>query len=75
MTEHAVVIAGGGPTGLMLAGELALAGGDGGTDAWWFDGTTWSASDTTTKPLVTGPDGTSLAVPPPRTQDRAEERG
>src|SRR3954452_10127336 len=27
MTEHAVVIAGGGPTGLMLAGELALAGG------------------------------------------------
>jgi 2-polyprenyl-6-methoxyphenol hydroxylase-like FAD-dependent oxidoreductase len=27
-TEHAVVIAGGGPTGLMLAGELALAGTD-----------------------------------------------
>lgn len=26
MTEHAVVIAGAGPTGLMLAGELALAG-------------------------------------------------
>src|SRR5450432_1432069 len=26
MTEHGVVIAGGGPTGLMLAGELALAG-------------------------------------------------
>ncbi|MFL5719989.1 MAG: FAD-dependent monooxygenase, partial [Chloroflexota bacterium] len=26
MSEHAVVIAGGGPTGLMLAGELALAG-------------------------------------------------
>ena len=26
MTEHAVVITGGGPTGLMLAGELALAG-------------------------------------------------
>ena len=26
MTEHAVVIGGGGPTGLMLAGELALAG-------------------------------------------------
>src|SRR5438876_7620482 len=26
MTEHAVVIAGGGPTGVMLAGELALAG-------------------------------------------------
>jgi 3-(3-hydroxy-phenyl)propionate hydroxylase len=26
VTEHAVVIAGGGPTGLMLAGELALAG-------------------------------------------------
>src|SRR5881394_200973 len=25
MTEHAVVIVGGGPTGLMLAGELALA--------------------------------------------------
>src|SRR5579864_3740548 len=25
MTEHAVVIAGGGPTGLMLAAELALA--------------------------------------------------
>src|SRR4051812_43444982 len=25
MTGHAVVIAGGGPTGLMLAGELALA--------------------------------------------------
>jgi len=24
MTEHAVVIAGGGPTGLMLAGELAF---------------------------------------------------
>ena len=24
MTEHAVVIAGGGPTGLMLAGELAV---------------------------------------------------
>src|ERR1700744_4037384 len=28
MTEHAVVISGGGPTGLMLAGELALAGVD-----------------------------------------------
>ena len=28
MTEHAVVIAGGGSTGLMLAGELALAGVD-----------------------------------------------
>jgi 2-polyprenyl-6-methoxyphenol hydroxylase-like FAD-dependent oxidoreductase len=28
MTEHAVVNAGGGPTGLMLAGELALAGVD-----------------------------------------------
>ncbi len=28
MAEHAVVIAGGGPTGLMLAGELALAGVD-----------------------------------------------
>ena len=26
MTDHAVVIAGAGPTGLMLAGELALAG-------------------------------------------------
>jgi 3-(3-hydroxy-phenyl)propionate hydroxylase len=26
MTKHAVVIAGGGPTGLMVAGELALAG-------------------------------------------------
>src|SRR5436189_1507764 len=26
MTDHAVAIAGGGPTGLMLAGELALAG-------------------------------------------------
>jgi 2-polyprenyl-6-methoxyphenol hydroxylase-like FAD-dependent oxidoreductase len=26
MTDHAVVIAGGGPTGLMLAGELTLAG-------------------------------------------------
>jgi 3-(3-hydroxy-phenyl)propionate hydroxylase len=26
MTGHAVAIAGGGPTGLMLAGELALAG-------------------------------------------------
>lgn len=26
MTQHTVVIAGGGPTGLMLAGELALAG-------------------------------------------------
>ena len=25
MSTHAVVIAGGGPTGLMLAGELALA--------------------------------------------------
>jgi 3-(3-hydroxy-phenyl)propionate hydroxylase len=28
VTEHAVVIAGGGPTGLMLAGELVLAGVD-----------------------------------------------
>ena len=28
MIEHAVVIAGGGPTGLILAGELALAGVD-----------------------------------------------
>ncbi|HEX8674370.1 MAG TPA: FAD-dependent monooxygenase [Longimicrobium sp.] len=28
MMEHAVVIAGGGPTGLMLAGEMALAGVD-----------------------------------------------
>jgi 3-(3-hydroxy-phenyl)propionate hydroxylase len=28
MTGYAVVIAGGGPTGLMLAGELALAGVD-----------------------------------------------
>ena len=28
MTDHAVVIAGGGPTGLMLGGELALAGVD-----------------------------------------------
>ena len=28
MTKHAVVIAGGGPTGLMLSGELALAGVD-----------------------------------------------
>jgi 2-polyprenyl-6-methoxyphenol hydroxylase-like FAD-dependent oxidoreductase len=28
MTEHAVVIAGGGPTGMMLAAELALAGAD-----------------------------------------------
>src|SRR6201993_638006 len=28
MSEHAVVVAGGGPTGLMLGGELALAGVD-----------------------------------------------
>jgi 3-(3-hydroxy-phenyl)propionate hydroxylase len=28
MTEHAVVIAGGGPTGLMFAGELAFGGVD-----------------------------------------------
>src|SRR3954469_19393419 len=28
VTDHAVVIAGGGPTGMMLAGELALAGVD-----------------------------------------------
>jgi 2-polyprenyl-6-methoxyphenol hydroxylase-like FAD-dependent oxidoreductase len=28
VTDHAVVVAGGGPTGLMLAGELALAGVD-----------------------------------------------
>src|SRR5689334_23722685 len=28
MTEHSVVIAGGGPTGMMLAAELALAGVD-----------------------------------------------
>lgn len=28
MTEHAVVIVGGGPTGMMLAAELALAGVD-----------------------------------------------
>src|SRR6187200_1615960 len=26
MTDHAVVIAGGGPTGMMLAGELSVAG-------------------------------------------------
>jgi 3-(3-hydroxy-phenyl)propionate hydroxylase len=26
MAEHAVVVAGGGPTGMMLGGELALAG-------------------------------------------------
>ncbi|HXO59145.1 MAG TPA: FAD-dependent monooxygenase, partial [Candidatus Acidoferrum sp.] len=26
VAEHAVVVAGGGPTGLMLAGELTLAG-------------------------------------------------
>ena len=26
MTDHAVVIAGGGPTGMMLAAELRLAG-------------------------------------------------
>jgi len=30
MTAHAAVIVGGGPTGLMLAGELALAGVDAG---------------------------------------------
>jgi NADPH-dependent 2,4-dienoyl-CoA reductase/sulfur reductase-like enzyme len=34
MTEHAVVIAGGGPTGLMLAGELSLAGIDVGIGGW-----------------------------------------
>ena len=28
LTEHAVVIAGAGPTGMMLAGELTLAGVD-----------------------------------------------
>jgi len=28
LREHAVVIAGGGPTGMMLAGELTLAGVD-----------------------------------------------
>ena len=28
IADHAVVIVGGGPTGLMLAGELALAGVD-----------------------------------------------
>jgi 3-(3-hydroxy-phenyl)propionate hydroxylase len=28
MTEHAVVVVGGGPTGMMLAAELALAGVD-----------------------------------------------
>src|SRR5262245_16446784 len=28
MTDHGVIIAGGGPSGLMLAGELALAGAD-----------------------------------------------
>ncbi len=28
MAEHAVVVVGGGPTGLMLGGELALAGVD-----------------------------------------------
>src|ERR1700722_16352859 len=28
MIEHAVIVAGGGPTGMMLAGELALAGVD-----------------------------------------------
>jgi 2-polyprenyl-6-methoxyphenol hydroxylase-like FAD-dependent oxidoreductase len=27
-SEHAVIVVGGGPTGLMLAGELALAGVD-----------------------------------------------
>jgi 2-polyprenyl-6-methoxyphenol hydroxylase-like FAD-dependent oxidoreductase len=34
MTEHAVVIAGGGPTGLMLAAELALAEVDVAIVAW-----------------------------------------
>ena len=34
MTEHAVVIAGGGPTGLMLAGGLALAR----VDVAWLSG-------------------------------------
>src|SRR5438046_3178533 len=32
MTEHAVVIAGGGPAGLMLAGDVGLAGGDAGVE-------------------------------------------
>jgi 2-polyprenyl-6-methoxyphenol hydroxylase-like FAD-dependent oxidoreductase len=36
MTEHSVVIAGGGPTGLMLAGELALAGVDVDALTTWF---------------------------------------
>ena len=43
MTEHAVVIAGGGPTGLMLAGELALAA--------------LAAGDYVMKLTVAGPDG------------------
>jgi NADH dehydrogenase FAD-containing subunit len=36
VTEHAVVIAGGGPTGLMLAGELALGWGSLAALTAWF---------------------------------------